>query len=92
MIINLTTWLNLIEITSLMDLVTNYFEIEGKFYSEEDGMAMGSSLSLIFAYIFTKDLKEQAIRLPLNNLGFVWDMKMSLLSFGFMTKQNWSLG
>jgi hypothetical protein len=48
---------------SLLDLVTqcNYFELEGQFYNQEDGMAMGSSLSPIFADIFMEDFEERTL-------------------------------
>ena len=57
------TKLNIDTVMSLLDLVTqfNYFELEGQFYSQEDGMAMGSSLSPIFADIFMEDFEERAL-------------------------------
>ena len=39
----------------------NYFELEGKIYRQDVGMAMGSPLSPIFANIFMEEFEQKAI-------------------------------
>lgn len=50
-------------IMELLKLCTesNYFELEGQFYRQDEGMAMGSPLSPIFANIFMEDFEQKAI-------------------------------
>ena len=47
----------------LLNLVTscNYFALEGKFFSQEDGMPMGSPLSPVFADFFMEEFEQGAI-------------------------------
>ena len=49
----------------LLELCTqcNYFELEGKLYRQDEGMAMGSPLSPIFANIFMEEFEQKALSL-----------------------------
>ncbi|XP_054257426.1 uncharacterized protein LOC128982489 [Macrosteles quadrilineatus] len=50
-------------IMELLDLCTqcNYFQLEGKLYRQDEGMAMGSPLSPIFANIFMEEFEQKAL-------------------------------
>jgi hypothetical protein len=50
-------------IMELLKLCTesNYFELEGQIYRQDEGMAMGSPLSPIFANIFMEDFEQKTI-------------------------------
>lgn len=50
-------------IMELLKLCTecNYFELQGKIYRQDEGMAMGSPLSPIFANIFMEEFEQKAI-------------------------------
>ncbi len=52
-------------IMELLELCTkcNFFELEGKIYSQDEGMAMGSPLSPVFANIFMEDFEQRALAL-----------------------------
>lgn len=52
-------------IMELLDLCTkcNFFELEGKIYRQDEGMAMGSPLSPIFANIFMEEFERKALAL-----------------------------
>ncbi|KAG8307891.1 hypothetical protein J6590_010325 [Homalodisca vitripennis] len=47
----------------LLELCTqcNYFELQGKIYHQDEGMAMGSPLSPIFANIFMEEFERKAL-------------------------------
>ena len=42
-------------------LNTTYFQVNGKFYSQKQGAAMGSPVSVIVANSFTEELEKKAI-------------------------------
>ncbi|XP_054276681.1 uncharacterized protein LOC128995686 [Macrosteles quadrilineatus] len=50
-------------IMELLELCTqcNYFQLEGKLYRQDEGMAMGSPLSPIFANIFMEEFEQKAL-------------------------------
>jgi len=50
-------------IMELLELCTqcNYFELEKKLYRQDEGMAMGSPLSPIFANIFMEEFEQKAL-------------------------------
>lgn len=50
-------------IMELLELCTqcNFFELEGKLYRQDEGMAMGSPLSPIFANIFMEEFEKKAL-------------------------------
>ena len=52
-------------IMELLELCTqcNYFELEGKIFRQDEGMAMGSPLSPIFANIFMEEFEQKALAL-----------------------------
>jgi hypothetical protein len=44
-------------------LTTSYFSFNGQFYEQTDGVALGSSLSLVIAKLYMKDFEERALDL-----------------------------
>lgn len=61
--LNTRTKLPVNVIIELLKLCTesNYFELEGQIFRQDEGMAMGSPLSPIFANIFMEEFEQRAI-------------------------------
>jgi hypothetical protein len=44
-----------------MKTTTSYFSFSGEFYGQIDGVAMGSSLSLVIANLYMEDFERAAL-------------------------------
>jgi hypothetical protein len=80
----MTHWRNslVLQVEAIMEVLevclrTTYFQVDGKFFQQKDGMAMGSSLSPIVSDIFMEHFEklahDSAQHKPLVWLQYVYD-------------------
>jgi len=69
-------------------LTSNYFCVDGQFYEQTDGVAMGSPLSPVIANFYMEDFETKAIKQATPKPAFCTDMLMIISSSGHMGKEN----